>query len=130
MINRGSGPSPFFRRTCLMIELEVRPLVIKAQFFFDRKRISLCQCPSHNGIWSSRKLSLVTVMSFVFVVGFFCPSILSHASKALIDTLLVLQLMVIPINPSTLCQQESTHEMHACLLSLLLSYPPKVRETC
>lgn len=130
MINRGSEPSPFFHRTCLRIEFEVRPVVIKAQIFFNHfKRISSCQCPSHNGIWSSRKLSLVTVMSF-FDFIFFCPSILSHASKALIDTLLVLQLMVIPINPSTLCQQESTYEMPACLLSLLLSYPPKVRETC
>lgn len=74
MINRGSEPSPFFHRTCLRIEFEVRPVVIKAQFFFNHfKRISSCQCPSHNGIWSSRKLSLVTVMSF-FVFIFFVPA--------------------------------------------------------
>lgn len=80
MINRGSEPSPFFHRTCLRIEFEVRPVVIKAQFFFNHfKRISSCQCPSHNGIWSSRKLSLVTVMSF-FVFIFFCPGILSFVS--------------------------------------------------
>lgn len=74
MINRGSEPSPFFHRTCLRIEFEVRPVVIKAQFFFNHfKRISSCQCPSHNGIWSSRKLSLVTVMSF-FDFIFFVPA--------------------------------------------------------
>lgn len=76
MINRGSEPSPFFHRTCLRIEFEVEP-VIKAQFFFDRKRISSCQCPSHNGIRSSRKLSLVTVKS---CLGLFCPGILSLVS--------------------------------------------------
>lgn len=43
--------------------------------------------------------------------GVFCPGILSLVSKALIDTLLLLQLIDIQINPSTLCQQESTYEM-------------------
>lgn len=72
-LTEGLDPLLFFHGTCLMIEFEVEP-VIKAQFFFDRKRISSCQCPSHNGIRSSRKLSLVTVKS---CLGLLCPGILS-----------------------------------------------------